>query len=228
MLMRQPIERTGRLLAAGILVAGLVLSGSAAAQSGRIVCWKDKSGKVVGCGDKVPPEFQSNATREMDSRGVTRKQTDSVEEVNRRREREQELARQKAEENKKTLEQKRQDTALMETYASEKEIDLKRDRDLQVIDLQIEQLQGALKNTTVRYNETKTRFDAAEKAKKVPPALKDEFSRITQEKQRFETGIENRQKEKEELKVKYAEYRKRFTELRAQQGLPPASASAKK
>jgi hypothetical protein len=227
--MREHTERTGTLLFATVLIVGLVLSGTASAQSGRIVCWKDKSGKVVGCGDKVPPEYQSNATREMDSRGVTRKQTDSVEDVNRRREKDQEIARLKAEENKKTLDQKRQDTALMETYASEKEIDLKRDRDLQVLDLQIEQLQGALKNTMVRYTDTKARFDAAEKAKKpMPSALKDEFGRVSEEKQRFETGIQNRQKEKEELKVKYADYRKRFIELRAQQGLPPTSTAAKK
>ena len=227
--MREYTERTGTLLAAAVLITGLVLSGTASAQgSGRIVCWKDKSGKVVGCGDKVPPEYQSSATRELDSRGVTRKQTDSVEDVNRRREKDQEIARLKAEENKKALDQKRQDTALMETYASEKEIDLKRDRDLQVLDLQIEQLQGALKNTMVRYNDTKARFDAAEKTKKVPVTLKDEFGRVSEEKQRFETGIQNRQKEKEELKMKYADYRKRFIELRAQQGLPPTSTAAKK
>ena len=91
--MREHTERTGTLLFAAVLIAGLALSGTTPAQSGRIVCWKDKSGKVVGCGDKVPPEYQSSATREMDSRGVTRKQTDSVEEVNRRREKDQEAAR---------------------------------------------------------------------------------------------------------------------------------------
>ena len=73
---------------------------------------------MVGCGDKVPPEFQSSATQELDSRGVTRKQTESVEEANRRREREQEAAKVKAEEDRKALDQKRQDTALLETYAT--------------------------------------------------------------------------------------------------------------
>src|SRR5215210_6689518 len=58
-----------------------------------IVCWKDKSGKVVGCGDKVPPEYQSSATKELDSRGITRRTTESVEEANQRRLREQEAAR---------------------------------------------------------------------------------------------------------------------------------------
>src|SRR5688572_6516336 len=133
---------------AGVLAAAALLSlpallavpGTAEAQAGRIVCWKDKSGKVVGCGDKVPPEYQGSATREMDSRGVTRKNTESVEEANQRRAKEQEAARVKTEEDKKALDQKRQDTALLDTFSNEKEIDIKRDRDLQAIDLQIEQL----------------------------------------------------------------------------------------
>ena len=45
---------------------------------------------------------------------------------------------------------------------------------------------------------------------------------MSAEKDRFEQSIANKNKEKEELKVKYAEYRKRFTELRS------AQATAKK
>jgi chromosome segregation ATPase len=202
---------------AGVLAA-LVAPGAAHAQKGKIVCWKDHAGRVVGCGDKVPPEFQGSATKELDSRGVTRKQTESVEETNRRREKEQETAKSKVEDTRKAIDQQRQDRALMETYASEKEIDAKRDRDLQVLDLQIEQLHGALKNTNQRYNDAKGRADAAEKTKKpLPPALKDELSRVTEEKRRFEQSIENRTKEKEELRTRYSDYRRRFIELRSQQ-----------
>src|SRR5688572_18971203 len=142
--MLESTRRTATFLTVAALTGLVAVCGTAQAQSGRIVCWKDASGKVVGCGDKVPPEFQGSATRELDSRGVTRKQTESAEEANRRRAKEQEAAKIKAEEDRKALDQKRQDTALLETYASEKEIDAKRDRDLLVIDGQIEQLTGAL------------------------------------------------------------------------------------
>ncbi len=63
------------------LFALLVAVGSALALaqgSGNIVCWKDKSGKTVGCGDKVPPEYQDNATREINKRGVAVKQSDAT------------------------------------------------------------------------------------------------------------------------------------------------------
>jgi hypothetical protein len=213
-------------LAALIAVAGLTFSlcfpATAHAQRAKIVCWKDASGKVIGCGDKVPPEYQSSATKELDVRGVTRKQTESVEEANQRRAREEETAHVKAEEEKKALGQKRQDTALLETYSNEKEIDLKRDRDLQVIDLQIQQLTGALKGTTQRYNEAKARADAVEKSgKPLPGGVKEERDRIASEKQRFEQSIAAKNTEKEELRAKYAEYRKRFAELRSQQASAP-------
>src|SRR5689334_17502360 len=223
--MGQPNHKLAAVTAAAVVTFSLLLPGGAYAQGSKIVCWKDASGKVIGCGDKLPPEYQSSATKELDARGVTRKQTESVEEANQRRLREEEAARLRAEEEKKSLGQKRQDTALLETYSNEKEIDLKRDRDLQVIDLQIEQLTVALKNTTQRYNEAKGRTDAIEKSgKPLPGNAKEERDRLAVEKQRVEQSISAKNKEKEELRAKYTEYRKRFAELRSQQ----ASASPKK
>ncbi len=220
---------------ASVVVAVLLVppEAYAAAAQGKIVCWKDAAGKVIGCGDKVPPEYQNSGTRELDSRGVTRGTTESAEEVNKRRLKEQEAARVKAEEQRKSVDQKRQDTALLETYSNEKEIDLKRDRDLGVIDLQIEQLTMSLKNATQRYTDTKARVDAVEKSKKpVSAQMTDELTRTTTDKERFEKGIEAKNREKEALRNRYAEQRRRYVELRSNPGAigtapaPSASASA--
>src|ERR1043165_4211939 len=122
-------RKTGLVTAFGVAAACVLslLAGPAAAQ-GKIICWKDKSGKVIGCGDKVPPEFQSSATKELDSRGVTRRQTESADEAIQRRQREDEAAKVRTEEDRKAIDQKRQDNALLATFSSEKEIDLKRDQ----------------------------------------------------------------------------------------------------
>jgi hypothetical protein len=206
--------------AAGMLVG---LAGPAAAQ--KIVCWKDKAGKTLGCGDKVPPEYQSSATKELDSRGVTRKQTESVEEANARRLREQEASRVKTDDDKKRLDQQRQDTALLETFSNEKEIDLKRDRDSGVIDGQLEQLTAALKPVTQRYNEAKARFDQTEKGKGgAPQGVKEEYQRAAAEKERLDKNIASKQHEKEELRKRYAEYKRRYTELKAGGGVTPTAA----
>jgi hypothetical protein len=208
----------GSVLARILVAVAFAFPALTLAQSGKIVCWKDAAGKVIGCGDKLPPEYQGSATKELDSRGVTRKQTESVEEANRRRQREHEAAKVRAEDDRKLLVQKRQDTALLETYSNEKEIDIKRDRDLQVLDLQLDQMTMALKNTSQRYNEARGRADVLEKNKKpLPPTLKDEVARLSTEKERFEQSIAAKHREKEELRVRYAEYRKRYTELRAEQ-----------
>jgi chromosome segregation ATPase len=217
--MREINKTNAALVGTAALLAIMTLPAPSFAQ--KIVCWKDKTGKVIGCGDKVPPEFQANATKELDKRGVTRGSTESVEEGIQRRTQQPEAARLKAEDERKLIDLKRQDTALLETYSSEKEIDLKRDRDLQVIDLQMEQLNTGLKSAVARYAEVKGRADTLEKTNKpVPPSVKDDLTRAAGDKERLEERIAAKQKEKEDLRTRYAEYRKRYADLRSGSVLP--------
>jgi hypothetical protein len=219
----------GLLVLACVLASPAVYSATQGSQGtqGKIVCWKDAAGRVIGCGDKVPPEYQDSGTRELDRRGVTRGTTESTEEANKRRLKEQEAARLKAEVERKSVEQKRQDTALLESYSNEKEIDLKRDRDLQVIDLQIEQITMSLKNATQRYTDTKTRVDAVEKTgKPVSAQLKDELARAASDTERLEKNIRAKNQEKEDLRARYAEQRRRYIELRSTQGSAATAAAS--
>lgn len=213
-----------------LLVPFLFAAGEAAgAAQGKIVCWKDKSGKVIGCGDAVPPEYQQSATKELDKRGITRKTTESAEEAARHRAQQQEQASQQAEEQKRAAERKRQDNALLNTFSNEQEIDAKRDRDLQAVELQMKQLQVPLKNATDRYNDARARLDAAEKSKKaVSQTLKDEVARTGNEKQKVETNIAAKKKEQEEIRQKYADQRERFLELKGSPPAPAASSAAAK
>jgi hypothetical protein len=181
-----------RALLIAVLTPVALGAGNAHAQAkggdkgGKIVCWKDKSGKVVGCGDSVPPEYQSSATNELDKRGVHRKTTESAEEAAKRRAREQEFAAQKAQDEKRASEQKRQDNALLNSYTTAAEIDQRRDRDLQPLNLRLTQLQALLKTAP-----------AADKAK-------------------YEQGIAATEKEKEEVTQKYAAQKQRFQELKGE------------
>ena len=203
--------------AAFALALAAMIATPALAQSkggGKIVCWKDQSGKVVGCGDTVPPEYRSGATKELDSRGVTRRTTDSAEVVAKRRQQDEEAAKQKAEEQKRVAEQKRQDAALLSTFANEKEVDAKRDRELGDVEVQITQLQGALNAATSRYNEAKSRN------------VKEDMARATAEQDKLEKRIAARKKEKEEIRQKYAAQKKRFVELKGGSQAVPAPAPA--
>lgn len=222
-----------RSFAAAVLAAALaaLVTGGALAQSkgsGKIICWKDKSGKTVGCGDKVPPEYQDSATRELDKRGITRKTTETAEERDRREAKEKAEEAQKAEEKKRLAEQRRQDAALINTFSNAKEIDLKRDRDLQVADTQLSQMRVAHKNALDREKEIKTRMQKAEEAKSGTSEYnKDELARAQADKAKAEQGIAAKEKEKEEIRKRYADMKDRYIQLRG--GAPTtAAAPAKK
>jgi len=197
--------------------------GAPLAQAQKIVCWKDASGKVIGCGDKVPTEFLGSGTKELDKQGNVRKTGESAEEAAVRRAKEKELALAKEEEAKRAKERKRQDDALLNTFSNEKEIDLKRDRELQALNNFLTQQAGALKSAEARLADARKRAETFEKDKKpLPPVVKEDLARAEREKTRVETEIATNEKAKADTTAKYAEYRQRYLELR---GLTPAAAT---
>lgn len=190
----------------------------------KIVCWKDKSGKTIGCGDKVPPEYQDNASQEIDKRGVVRKTNESAEERSVRLAKEKENEKIKVEQEKKAAEQKRQDSALVNTYSNEKEIDLRRDRELATIDAQVTQLKVMQKNAADRQKEVKARI---EKSGKAPTDnQKDDLSRADSELRKADQNLADKQKEKEDIRTRYAAMRARYIELRGGASSTPAPAPA--
>jgi len=196
--------------------------GASAAQ--QIVCWKDASGKVIGCGDKIPPEYAGSATKELDKEGNVRKTNESAEEATKRKVQEKEQTLAKAEEKKRMVEQKRQDDALLNTFSNEKEIDLKRDRELRALDNFITQQNAALKSANERMVEIRKRAEIYEKDKKpLPPVIKEDLARAEREKARVEGEIAANEKAKTDTTANYAEYRRRFMELK---GVAPVAAPA--
>lgn len=198
----------------------------------KIICWKDSAGKVIGCGDRVPPEFQKSETKQLDSQGITRGTKVSAEEAARLRAEAEKKAALKAEDDRRLAEQRRQDSALINTYTSDKEIDQRRDRELQVIDLQIVQLKVSLKSATDAHAATQKRHEAATKSgKPVPQNLQDEMTRATDDKKRLETRVAEREKDKEIINKRYADQKARYLELKnsgATQSAAPAPSPAKK
>lgn len=210
---------------AGVLAAVLIL-GAHGAQAQKIVCWKDKAGKVVGCGDRVPPEFRENEAKILDNRGLTRQTTVSAEEAARLKEEARQKAALKAEEDRRIAEQRRQDSALVNTYTSDKEIDQRRERELQVVDLQLVQLKASLKNAAEAEAGSKKKNDAIAKGgKPIPPSIADELVRATEERKRIEARIADKEKDKAAINARYDEQKARYIELRGGSGSAPAQAA---
>lgn len=208
--------------AAAILAAILIAAPEAGAQ--KIVCWKDKTGKVVGCGDRVPPEFRENEAKLLDSRGLPRGPRVSAEEAERQKEEEKKKAAQKVEDDRRIAEQRRQDSALVNTYTSGKEIDQRRDRELQVVELQITQLKASLKGATDAHAKAQARNDGYTKTgKPAPDIVRDELARATEEKDRLESRIAEKEKDKNVIRTRYDDQKKRYFELK---GIPAETAGA--
>lgn len=214
-------------MAAAVVLLGLGAPVVQDVSAQKIVCWKDKSGKTVGCGDKVPPEYQDNASQELDKRGVTRKMNESAAEQAKRLAKEKENEKIKTEQDKKAAELKRQDTALINTYSNEKEIDLRRDRELATIDSQITQMKVMQKNAQDRQKEVKGRIDASTKSGKQPTeAQKDDLVHAESDKRKADQSIVEKEKEKDDLRARYAAMRARYTELKGGGSSAPAPAPA--
>jgi len=202
------------LIAGAVAIVTMIIT-VPAAQGQKIICWKDKAGKVIGCGDRVPPEYQDNESKRLDSRGITRENNVSAEEAARIREEEKKQAAQKAEEEHRRAEQRRQDTALLNTYVAPKEIDARRDRELQVVELQIQQLKAAQKSTDDAYAAQQKRYATFEKTgKPVPDRVQDDLKRATEEKETLQARIADKEKDKARITDSYAQQKARFIELK--------------
>lgn len=210
------------------LIALVVAIGAAQALAqtpagGKIVCWKDKTGKTVGCGDKVPPEYQDNATKELNKRGVTVNHSDAALTADQKKALQAEAER-KTVENQQAAEQKRRDKALLDTFATAKEIDLKRNRDIQLIESNIEAQQTNLKNANDRQTDARKRMEQSKKDNKpVPAQIQEEYDRSEAAKAKIQAQIAQKRKEIADLNQQYDDMKKRFAELT---GTAPAATAA--
>ena len=190
-----------------ILLASLLCSAALA----KTYKWVDEQG-VTHYGDTIPPQYKDRTTYELNKRGVVIKKTDPTLTSEQRRAKEEDLARQAAEE-QKIIEQRRKDIALMNTYSSEKEIELKRDRDLKVVEALLANAQSSLKTIQAQLDEYGKAADAA-RGKAAPPHLASDIAAAEAEKQRIDSYIAGKRQEMEAIRAKYGGYKKRFAEAR--------------
>jgi chromosome segregation ATPase len=226
---RRLVHKARRRTAVAALLAAGAIAVVSEAGAQRIICWKDATGRVVGCGDRVPPEYRDSATVELDRHGVTRKETASAEEAAKRRQRERELAEKRELERRKALERQRQDAALLASFSSAEEIDRKRDRELAQVESQLTQLRVSLRNATARHADLARRKAAAESEKKPSPALAEELERVAAEKERLERNIAEKEAEKDAIRERFAEDKRRYLELKGAAGASaPGTDAARK
>ncbi|MBU1689318.1 MAG: DUF4124 domain-containing protein [Gammaproteobacteria bacterium] len=191
----------------------LILLASFPAVAGKLYSWVDEHGKTH-YGNTVPPQYAQQGNTELDKKGSVIKKTDAALTPEQRKAKEEELAQQK-EEDKKKLEQQRRDKALLNTYTTEKEIDLVRDRNLQQGGLQLQSMELRAKQVQPRLDQARKRaVELAAKKRPVPPDLQQEIEEAEKEMQRLQEMTKLRQMEMDAIRARFEDDKKRFRELR--------------
>ena len=192
-------------LCAALLIGSLL----ALPVSARTYCCTDKGGHKI-CGDTLPEQCEDRAYKEIGEKGKI-KNIEAPLTLEQKTQREAEAARKKEEE-RIAAEQRRKDQALLNTYGSEKDIDLLRDRavaDTEATGKQtLEKYAAAMKHK--QQLEKELEFYAR---KPVPAALKSQIKENEIEIQAQKKALDDKKKEVEAVRAKFEEERKRYLAL---------------
>lgn len=153
-----------RLSLAAVFACSTLLCGIAEA---KMYKWVDERG-VTHYGESIPPEYANRDNVQLDDKGRVIKKNDVLTPEEKRKQEEAE-AKKRADE-QAALDQRRRDKALLNTYNSEAEIDLARDRNLQQIEAKRNSVELQLKSVQTSLAEHRAEADALRKAGKSLPA----------------------------------------------------------
>ncbi|HSD61662.1 MAG TPA: hypothetical protein VLC55_12490 [Burkholderiales bacterium] len=188
----------------------------------------DEQGVTQYYDKNPPPGCQDKEITEMSTKGVPKKTISAPPTEEEKKAKADDAAR-KVEEDKLRKEQDRKDKALLDTYTTEKEIDLARERNLQATE-------ATLKNTELRLKSAQGRLDQYSKqadnltkqGKAVPDHLQEDLNGSKKEVAKLQDELVQKQKEREAIKARFEADKLRFRELRAKspENFQPASQGA--
>jgi hypothetical protein len=194
-----------------LLLLGL-LSGPALAQ--KLYKWVDANGQVH-YGDRVPPEYANQDREILNSRGMEVGREQGAETPAEARAREEEQKRAKA-----AQEQAQHDRMLLQTYQNVGEIEMLRQRRIELIDSQITLQEQSLANLKARHADQlqrASRFQPANTDPKAPPmpeGMADDIQRAESDIKTQEINLEKRRKERVNVNAQFDADVARFKKLR--------------
>ncbi len=199
---------TGLHMASSALLLGVLLCVGSVAHAA-MYRWVDGNGRVH-YSDTLPSTYQKSGASEMSKQGLVIKRTQS--EAERRAEFEQ------LEQDKRTEQVRQQqaqlDRALTQTYTSEAEIDLARDRALEHHKLAIKGSEIRAKSVANNLADLTARAALITKAgRPVPPGLRGQMEQATKESLDLRRTILNHEEAQLKVREKYDADKLRFREL---------------
>jgi len=196
------------MASSALAMALLLATGTAQATMYR---WVDGNGRVH-YSDTPPMTFQQSGGAEMSKQGNVIKRTQS--EAERRAEAERQAEQQRIQ--KEQQKQAQLDRALTQTYTTEAEIDLARDRALEHHKLAIKGAEIRGKAVDANLAELKARIAGIEKSgRPVSQSLKEQLNQANRESQELKRTIQTNQEAMVKVREKYDADKARFSELTA-------------
>ena len=188
-----------------------LLLGMAGAAEATLYRWVDGNGRVH-YSDTPPVTFQRSGGAELSKQGNLVKRTQSETERRAEAARQEELKREQIEQQK----QAQLDRALTQTYTSEAEIDLARDRALEHHRLMIRSAEIRAEAVNATMTELRERIARSEKSgRKAGPGLTEPLDQATRESLEIKRVIFNNEEAMQKVRDKYAADKLRFRELTA-------------
>lgn len=190
---------------AATLLIGLGLSLPAVA---RTYCCTDKGGHRI-CGDTMPEQCADRAYKEFGEKGVRSYEAPLTAEQKAQRDA---AAAKKKEDERIAGEQRRKDQALLNTYGSEKDIDILRDRAVADVEATGKQAQEKYDAAVKRKAHLERELEFYAK-KPVPGTLKSQIKENETEIEAQKKAIADKKLEVEATRAKFEEDRKRYRVL---------------
>jgi len=193
-----------------LLLAVLLGLGGSASAAGNLYCCLDAAGKQV-CGDILPQACYGKAYREVGASGRTTRTVEAPLSAEQRTQRAAQEAQRQADE-AVLREQQRQDQALLNTYGSEKDIEMMRARALDEVQKSILAAQAKVVELRARRKKFENEAEFYKK-KPLPPEVQKGLRDADSEIKAQESLIESKQRESEAIRAKYDDDKRRYLAL---------------
>jgi hypothetical protein len=174
--------------------------------------WVDDKG-VTHYGDRIPPEYVNQGNTQLNKRGVQVRKTEPALTSEQRRAQQEEAERLK-EGIKLAEEQQRQDIALINTYSTEQEIDLARDRRAAQIEQIIVQAQLHASELAQRAAVVEQEFKRA-RAPSAKATAEGELTGLVKQQAAMRAAIAKLNADKQQVIATFNQDKERFREIKA-------------
>jgi hypothetical protein len=190
------------LLSVTALLAAVSLNAEA-----KLYKWVDENG-TTHYGETIPPRYANRNAQTLDNGRLQERETS--------REKPGQQTRAKSDEE---IQADRHDNALINTYSSDEEIDLARDRNLQQVEARISSYATLLKSANENLSSLQQEQERiAKQNRKIPKSLTDDLENAILRIEQFQAELDTNKEELEAVKVRYAADKARYRKLK---GLPP-------